>query len=67
MIGPVDCGIGTVEVERDVLGLLGHLQRQFVQLWIGDAVVLDVIFPDILAVGDLREQFVAEDVAAFVE
>ena len=34
---------------------------------IGDAVVLDVIFPAVFAVGDLRQQFVAENIAAGVE
>ena len=42
-------------------------QRELVQLRIGDAVVLDVVFPAVFAVGDLRQQFVAEDVAAGVE
>ena len=47
--------------------LLDHLQRELVQLGIGDAVVLDVIFPGIFAVGDLGQQLVAVDVAALVE
>ena len=38
--------IGAGEVERDALALLDHLQRDFVQLRVGDAVVLDVVFPD---------------------
>ena len=37
------------------------------QLGVGDAVVLDVIFPAIFAVGDPRQQLVAEDGGAFVE
>src|SRR5439155_6915140 len=32
--------IGTGEVERDALAPLDHLQRDFVQLWITDTVVL---------------------------
>jgi hypothetical protein len=59
--------IGAVEVERDLAALLGHLQRQLVQFWIGDAVVFDVIFPGIFAVGDLAQQLVAVDVAAFLQ
>ena len=37
--------IGAGEVERDALALLDHLQRELVQLRIGDAVVLDVVLP----------------------
>ena len=59
--------IGAGEVERDALALLDHLQRELVQLRIGDAVVLDVVLPGVFAVGDLRQQLVAEDVAALVE
>ncbi|MEI9924017.1 MAG: hypothetical protein WDN50_11315 [Bradyrhizobium sp.] len=47
--------------------LLGHLQRDFMQLRIGDAVVLDVVLPGVFAVGDLGEQFITIDVAAFIE
>ena len=64
---PVRLRIGTGEVERDALAPLDHLQRDFVQLWIADTVVLDIIFPGIFAVGDLRQQLLAIDVAAFVE
>ena len=46
---------------------LDHLERELVQLGIGQTVVLDIILPAVFAVGDLRQQFVAEDVAAFVE
>ena len=59
--------IGAGEVERDAPVLLDHLERELVQLRIGDAVVLDVVFPDVFAVGDLRQQLVAIDVAALVE
>ena len=44
--------IGAVEVERDLAALLGHLQGDLVQLWISDAVMLDVVLPGIFAVGD---------------
>ena len=47
--------------------VLDQLQRELVQLRIGDAVMLDVIFPAVFAVGDLGQQFAAEDVAAGVE
>ena len=59
--------IGAVEVERDVPVLLDHLERELVQLRVGDAVVLDVVLPGVFAVGDLRQQLVAIDVAALVE
>jgi hypothetical protein len=59
--------IGAGEVERDALALLDHLERELVQLGIGDAVVLDVVGPGIFAVGDLWKQFATIDVAALVE
>ncbi len=59
--------IGAVEVEGDAPPLLDHLHHQLVQLGIGHAVMLDIVFPDVFTVGDLGEQFVAVDVAAFVE
>ena len=59
--------IGAGEVERDASALLDHLQLELVQLRIGDAVVLDVVLPDVFAVRDLRQQLVAVDVAALVE
>ena len=52
--------IGAGEVEGDALAPLDHLERELVQLGVGDAVVLDVVLPAIFAVGDLRQQFVAE-------
>ncbi len=59
--------IGAVEIENDLAALLRHLERKFVQLGIGDAVVLDVIFPGEGAVGNLRQQLVAIDTHALVE
>ncbi len=37
------------------------------QFWVGDAVVLDVVFPSVFAVGDFCQQFIAIDVAAFLQ
>ena len=59
--------IGAGEIERDAIALFDQRQRKLVQLRIGDTVVLDVIFPVVFAVGDLRQQFVSENVAAGVE
>src|SRR6516164_2350114 len=59
--------IGAGEIERDASPALDHLQRELVQLGIADAVVLDVVLPGIFPVGDLRDEFVAVDVAALVE
>ena len=52
--------IGAGEIERDAVALLDHLERELVQLRIGDAVVLDVVLPAVFAVGDLRQQFAAD-------
>ena len=69
--GPVDrpggLRIGAGEVEREAFALFDQRQRELVQLRIGDAVVLDIIFPAVFAVGDLRQQFAAENIAAGVE
>ena len=69
--GPVDRSGGlrirAGEIEREAFALLDQRQRELVQLWIGDAVVLDIVFPAVLAVGDLRQQFAAENIAAGVE
>ncbi len=59
--------IGAGEIEGDALALLDHLERELVQLGIADAVVLDIVSPRIFAVGDLRQELLAVDVAALVE
>ena len=69
--GPVDRAgrlrIGAGEIERDPVALFDQRERKLVQLRIGDAVVLDIVFPAVFAVGDLRQELAAEGVAAGVE
>ena len=59
--------IGAGEIEREAVALLDQLERELVQLRIGDAVMLDIVFPAIFTVGDLGQEFAAEGVAAGIE
>ena len=59
--------IGAGEIERDAVAVFDQLEGELVQLRIGDAIVLDIVLPVIVAVGDLRQQFTAERIAAGVE
>jgi hypothetical protein len=69
--GPVDRAgrlrIGAGEIEGDAIAALDQGEGEFVQPGIADAVVLDIVDPGIGAVGDLRNELVAIDVAALVE
>jgi hypothetical protein len=47
--------VGAGEIEREAVALLLQRERELVQLRIGDAVVLDIIFPAVFAVGDFRQ------------
>ena len=59
--------IGAGEIEREAVARLDQLERELVQLRIGDAVMLDIVFPAVFAVGDLGQEFAAEGVAAGIE
>ena len=59
--------IGAGEIQRDAVAFFDQLERELVQLRIGDAVVLDIVFPAVFAVGDFRQELAAEGVAASVE
>ena len=59
--------IDTGEIQHDLVGGFGHLQRELMEPRLGYAVVFDEVLELVRAVGDSRQQFVLKDVAALIQ